>query len=327
MTEARDIWESGFDAFRSQAAILAADGDIVAVNRAWEEFGRANGRERPDDGDANYLQVCDGSKTDDGTDVSEGLRGVLAGERETFTHEYPCHGPNERRWFSLRATRYRHEGRPYALVVHFDITDRKLAELAVQEQNERLETVVGVLSHDLRNPLNVAMGRAEMLDDSENADRVVDALERMETMVENALVFARPGSPDDRRAVDLESAVSTAWSHVETRDATLSVDGACTFEADPNLVEHLFENLLSNAVEHGGDRVAVGRLDDGFYVEDDGPGVPPDAREAVFETGYTSDGDGTGFGLAIVDRVAAVHDWDLRLSSGSEGGARFEFSL
>ena len=325
MSEAHDIRVEGFDAFPSQAAILDADGEIVAVNQTWQEFGQANGRKRPD-GENNYLQVCDESGTDDGTSVFDGIRGVLDGDRTAFAHEYPCHRPDERRWFSMRATRFRHDDRRFVLVVHFDITERKLAELAVQKQKERLETVVSVLSHDLRNPLNVAMGRAEMLDDSDDADAVVDSLERMETIVENALVLARPQTPDDRRTVDLRTAATTAWEHVETRDARLSVDGTCTFEADSNLLQHLFENLFSNAVEHGGDHVTVGPLDDGFYVDADGPGVPLDAGEAVRETGSPTNqaGGGTGFGLAIVDRVAEAHDWELRLSSGTDGGARFE---
>ncbi|ELZ45270.1 histidine kinase [Halorubrum californiense DSM 19288] len=72
-------------------------------------------------------------------------------------------------------------------------------------------------------------------------------------------------------------------------------------------------------------RVSVGGTDDGFYVADDGPGIDPDQRGAVFEPGHTTAPDGTGFGLAIVDRIAAAHGWDVSVTESREGGARFEF--
>jgi signal transduction histidine kinase len=70
--------------------------------------------------------------------------------------------------------------------------------------------------------------------------------------------------------------------------------------------------------------VRVGALDDGFYVADDGPGVPPDDREHVFESGYSTSEDGTGFGLAIVEEIASAHGWDVDVVESEDGGARFE---
>lgn len=73
--------------------------------------------------------------------------------------------------------------------------------------------------------------------------------------------------------------------------------------------------------------VTVGRLADdaGFYVEDDGPGIPSDRRSAVFERGVASDEGGTGLGLSIVATVANAHGWAVSATEGSDGGARFEF--
>ncbi|GAA0552689.1 sensor histidine kinase [Halorubrum ejinorense] len=78
----------------------------------------------------------------------------------------------------------------------------------------------------------------------------------------------------------------------------------------------------------GGDaavRVRVTRTDDGFRVADDGPGIDPDQRDAVFEPGHTTAPDGTGFGLAIVDRIATAHGWTVSVTESREGGACFEF--
>jgi signal transduction histidine kinase len=100
--------------------------------------------------------------------------------------------------------------------------------------------------------------------------------------------------------------------------------------ADPDRLRRLFENLFSNAVAHGGAQVTVtvGAVDgdaDGFYVADDGPGIDPEHRDTVFEPGVSMSADGTGFGLAIVERIADAHDWNVDLTEGADGGARFEF--
>jgi len=91
-------------------------------------------------------------------------------------------------------------------------------------------------------------------------------------------------------------------------------------------MQQLLENLLRNAVEHGGDTVTitVGGLNDGFYFEDDGPGIPENERNNVFETGYSTAKGGTGFGLSIVKQIATAHGWEICVTEGSEGGARFE---
>ena len=70
--------------------------------------------------------------------------------------------------------------------------------------------------------------------------------------------------------------------------------------------------------------VRVGALADGFYVEDDGPGIPEDERDEVFAHGYSTQRGGSGFGLAIVEAIADAHEWDVSVGEGADGGARFE---
>lgn len=113
-----------------------------------------------------------------------------------------------------------------------------------------------------------------------------------------------------------------------TKSATLRADTEATIQVDKTRFQQLLENLLRNAVEHGGDDVTVmiGELPDGFYVEDDGAGIPAEDRDLVLDPGYSRGEAGTGFGLGIVRDIAEAHGWNVTVTEGSGGGARFEFT-
>jgi signal transduction histidine kinase len=310
MTLSNAAVSAGFDALPGQAAVLDRSGDILVTNQAWSDFGARSGGGRDHVGE-NYLAVCDASDDRKARRTAEAIRSLIEGERETVSVEYPCHSPDQRRWFTMRASQFVHEAERYLLVQHHDVTERKQAELEVRAQNDRLETVTSVLSHDLRNPLNVALGRAK-LSDSDGDGALVRSLERMETMVEDALMLATDDTVAETRTVELEECAERAWRQVETEDLDLSIPESVPFSSDPDLLAHVFENLFRNAVEHGATRVTVGAREGGFYVEDDGPGIPAEDREAVFEASYSTNPDGTGLGLAIVKRVVEAHDWSVR---------------
>ncbi|PSQ17822.1 hypothetical protein BRD02_02410 [Halobacteriales archaeon QS_8_69_73] len=302
------------------------------------------------------------------------------------------------------------------LALYVDISERE----RLQQENERLDEFTSVVSHDLRNPLTVIKGRAELAskthDDDEDIDAIVEAAGRMQELVDDLLDLARHGrSVETTEPVELSSLAADCWELVDTDAATLDPRADLVVAADEPRLRQLLENLFRNAVEHGstssrpeaddtgsenasepsvanapedavehgstsppsqarentgsenasepsvanatedavehgstssrpeaddapehgppaggspdGLTVTVGGLDDaeGFYVEDDGTGVPPSARGDVFEPGHSTDRDNTGFGLSIVEGVAESHGWTVELTEGTEGGARFEF--
>jgi signal transduction histidine kinase len=151
----------------------------------------------------------------------------------------------------------------------------------------------------------------------------------MGTLITDLRALGRYGQTVDGMVeLDLDSLVDAAWSNVETGEATLEIDGDLgSINGEEGRVLQLFENLFRNAVDHAGPNVTVrvGSLDDGFYVEDDGPGIPANDREAVFDFGYSTLERGTGIGLAIVEAVAEAHGWELALTDADPYGARFEF--
>lgn len=201
-----------------------------------------------------------------------------------------------------------------------------------REDEFDIDRVASVLSHDLRNPLDVAKARLRAARETgadEHFDHVEKAHERIERIIEDVLTLSRGSEyiqPDD--TVNLGTVVESAWETVETGSATLTIeDKPPTTVADSDRVERLFENLFRNAVEHGDHpAVTVGGLDDtttGVYVADDGPGIPSEEHSVIFEPGYSSSDHGTGLGLSIVKRIAESHGWTIDVKN-EDSGVRFE---
>ena len=249
---------------------------------------------------------------------------------------------------SVVTTRKTIEGATYHFGTIRDITDLRERERELEAQNERLEAFTGVVSHDLRNPLSVANGYVEIL--SEDIDRdelelVDSALDRMSILIDDLLRLAREGRAIDNPApVSLTGVAAAARNTVDSGGGTITIEDDICFMADESRFQQLLENLMRNAVEHGstspdsearrdavehggGDvTVTVGALPDepGFYVEDDGPGIPPEDRETVFYPATSDSDPGLGLGLAIVKEVVDAHGWDVAVTESADGGARFE---
>ncbi|WP_247729767.1 PAS domain-containing protein [Halovivax limisalsi] len=276
------------------------------------------------------------------TDYLEYVGTLLSSESsdEIISSTVRFHGPDgdTRHFESYNALLPLEDGEFNGTVHAFrDVTEQRRYQRELERQNERLDQFASLISHDLRNPLNVAQGHADVLReavDHESVSEIGWALDRMEALTADLLSLARQGQTvGDPEPVDLAAIVGEAWDVVDTDSATLDRHVEETVRADPRRVRELFTNLFRNAVEHAGADVTVrvGRLQDdtgtddtqaGLYVEDDGPGLPD---EDVFEVGYTTASDGTGFGLAIVAEIAEAHGWTVTAGESASGGARFEF--
>jgi PAS domain S-box-containing protein len=214
-----------------------------------------------------------------------------------------------------------------------DITERVEHRREIERQNDRLERVARLVSHDLRNPLAVAQGHLDLIEGNEASVATIDdSLSRMERLVEDLLTLTREGqTPADLEPVSLAETARRAWASVETGDATLRVETDATVRADEWRLASVFGNLFANAVEHGavpGDplTVCVESLPDGFAVVDDGEGFREDSAERIFDPGHTTSETGTGLGLGIVADVVDAHDWTISVSEREAGGARFAVS-
>ncbi len=233
------------------------------------------------------------------------------------------------------------------------ITERKRAKAELERKTERLERFVDIVSHDIRNPLSVARGYTELIEEPDAEAKYIEQVEqsihRATAILDDVLALSRQGSAELDQVDAILDDVLTLARHDPNIDAEwASLQRLCHGDAhsitapraaidfpadrevlaDRTQLRRLLEDLFTNAVRHGGSdvRIDVELLDDGFAVEDDGPGIPPEEREHVFEESYTTHPDGTGFGLPIVVEIVDAHGWRVSLTSAETGGARFEIT-
>jgi PAS domain S-box-containing protein len=330
LTRKQRQFEATFNTPNTFIGILEPDGTIRNINQTALEFIETG------------LAAVEGEPFwntlwwDHSTDLQEQLREYIQqaadGEYARFEADhYAPDGTEVTVDVVIRPVRDEERDVVSLIVEGRDITERVEAKDELRRQNERLDDFASVVSHDLRNPLNVAKVRLELATDdcdSPHLEDIEQAHDRMETLISDLLTLAREGEQlNERREIDLDSLTRQCWQTVDTADATLVVDGDLSVCADENRLSQLLENLVRNAVEHAGESVTVtvGPLESasGFYVADDGPGIPPDEREQIFETGYSTAG-GNGLGLRIAETVATAHDWEIRVTDSEDGGARFE---
>jgi len=225
-------------------------------------------------------------------------------------------------------------------------------ELSRAEQLSIIGQTVSGLIHDMRNPLNIVMGYAGLLQEGglseeenrEYATQIIQYVNTFSSMAQEILDYTQSDDRIEMKPV----AVSNYMKYIEgllnppglkrSVDIVVNADAAGEYKIniDTQRFARVFQNLVNNAVdaieEHGGSRVEV-RVESvdkkwlRFIIADDGPGVPPDMVSKIFEPFVTGKAHGTGLGLAIVDRMIAIHGGSIHYEAGPTGGACFVFTL
>jgi signal transduction histidine kinase len=220
-----------------------------------------------------------------------------------------------------------------------DVTTRKRNERQLDRQRRRLDQLAKTVSHDLETPLDMGRRWISLLRGSLSDDESVDeeffetgldelehANRRIDAIVDDLMLLTKTEQQGvDTEQLDVADLAHVAW-HAVDRDLSLVVDSSKTIQGDRTKLLRLFENLFQNVVEHadGADTVWIGTFDGGFFVEDNGCGIPASNRDTVLEDGCSSKTSGTGLGLAVVQAIAEVHGWSVRVTERSGGGARIE---
>ncbi|AAV47335.1 adaptive-response sensory-kinase [Haloarcula marismortui ATCC 43049] len=344
LREERDFIDQALNTLYDLFYVIGTDGSLQRWN---ERIPEVTGYS---DDEIDEMSVSEFFPADEHETVAAAVEKTRASGRVTVEAEILT-ADGERIPYEFAGTQLTDaDGAPVGTVgIGRDISQRKAYEQQLERQNERLDEFTSIVSHDLRNPLTVAEGNLELARaeyDSDALDKVSRAHERMRALIDDLLAFARAGeTATDLESVALTGIVEECWQSVESDQATLVVEGDRQVQADTAKLRRLLANLLRNSVEHGSTgaqapadndtdhsdgsaTVRVGVIKDtdrnGFYVADDGPGIPEDDREQVFEEGYSTGENGTGFGLKIVQRLAEVHGWTVTATESEAGGARFE---
>ena len=203
----------------------------------------------------------------------------------------------------------------------------------LQQQNDRLDSFAGMLAHELRNPLAIAQiyHPQEQPRNEDAAEQVENAIDRIEEMIDILLVTVRGSDVTiDYESVAIAEIASEAWADLsaDSEAANIIVEAEQVIQADPVHIEHLLRNLYRNSLEHGNEdaTIRIGDLPDGFYVEDDGPGISEEILEDVTEAGFTTKADGIGLGLTFVQQLSETYGWECTITESEADGARFEFT-
>lgn len=213
----------------------------------------------------------------------------------------------------------------------------------VEHRNEELDAFASAVAHDLKSPLTVIKGALDVVNrgtvDSEQAASLLGAsaraAERMRLLIDDLLTLARTGVVDlTLEDVDVTTLAREVVAHLALEDV-VEVVPMPTIAGDVAMLRQALQNLIGNAAAYAGAdgdptvRVSVVEVDDehvAIAVDDDGRGIDPDEREAVFRPftrGTSSEGtSGTGVGLAIVARIAERHDGEAIATESPLGGAR-----
>jgi signal transduction histidine kinase len=201
----------------------------------------------------------------------------------------------------------------------------------VRRHVQERATLLGAISHDLKTPITRMRLRAEMMPEGELREKFVRDLEEMEAMVGSTLeFFSSLGKDPERRPVDIAALIDGLCEDWRETGAETTISGAprAPYPAHPQALRRCLNNLIENALRYGG-RADVSIEDDDatlrIAVRDQGPGIPADQLERVFEPFFRLEGSrsresgGVGLGLSIARNIARWHGGDVTLSNAPGG--------
>jgi signal transduction histidine kinase len=351
------------DSLHQHVALLDPQGVIMAVNRAWVEFGLANGATPAcaNSIGTNYLDVCgrpgEMSPDPNAAAARVGISAVLAGTLPSFELEYPCPRPGEQRWFLMRVSPLVGE-RPGAVVSHEEITARwqleqqragLIAELLAA--NRELSEFAYVVSHDLKAPLRGISSLATWLvndfseklgpEGREHLALIASRVKRLAGLIDAILAYSRAGrSHVDRVPVALEPLVrNTIDLLAPPPHVRVQISGRLPeVTIEPVKIQQVFQNLLSNAIDFmdkpEGLVVVACVPEDGtwhFSVSDNGAGIESRHFQRIFQLFQTlaarDELERTGVGLALVKKIVELEGGRVWVESTVGVGSAFHFTL
>ncbi len=308
------------NALPANIGLLDQAGTIINVNQAWKLFSAHTNLVGE-----NYNTVCGfatGAGAEDAAAMAEGVRMLLYGHLQEFALEYPCHLPHEKRWFRLEVRPLDNGMETGAVVMHINITQRKIAEEEIIEMNNELENRVihrtralmdantsleafsYSVSHDLRSPVRSIMGFSKLIlkeyghtmcDDQKSLfNHIENGGRRMNSIIDDLLVLCKSGSSNlNIIPVNLTTLFNNVWENIllsNRHNATLELPQLPDVHADSSMLQQVLVNLLSNAIKYSGKKenpqITVGYSqtveDIAVWVKDNGAGFDMQFYDRLF---------------------------------------------
>lgn len=348
------------DSITESMAIINKSGDIIFTNKAWHTFSMENKGDYARTGiNNNYLSTCEavkGQETKMAKDAKHGIQQVIDRNLDYFELEYPCHSPNENRWFILRVTQV--EGNPdLTLLAHINITNRKNAELKVEKNysktliiNERLHTTLHNIVHDIQNPLASIMGLINLSKSEKDIESVNEYLDLIEKGSTNLRSFVKEtlkhiSTIEDFQSVDVARMVSKYIGTIEhllksdSIELKLDIQQSGQFYTNEIEFRSILSNLISNAIKYSDNNKAKKFILFGFSsdenrailkVEDNGIGIKKDDIPKLMKRNYQINkktSDGVGLGLYMVKKSVKNLDGSIIINSEFGIGSTFTVEI
>ena len=298
---------------------------------------------------------------DDVDKVKEFYQNMNSGKVKTLDMDlrfYPVDESGNKldmKWAHCRASLIEYQEKEAILLNVMDMTRAKELEhlLRIQDKMTSLGRVAAGIAHEIRNPLsgiNIYLNTLEKIyDREENIEKVLEILgelqsasNKIESVIRRVMDFSKPGEPK-LVLTDINKPVeeATKLSSVTLRKSGIKIEKTLAEElpqchADPNLIEQVILNLITNAVEamknmEGTKRIEVTSSMENdrilVKVSDSGPGVPLDLKDKIFNPFYTTKNGNTGIGLSLNHRIITDHGGSLDVSTNKWGGAEFRVEI
>ena len=337
-------------------AIINREGAILFTNKTWNSFSTENNGNASCTGvNTNYFTVCDnatGQEAEMANTAKTGILRVVENAMNIFEMEYPCHSPNQNRWFILRANKIINHPQ-LTLLAHIDITNRKQAELQVEKNytqsvmiNDRLHTTLYKIVHDIQNPLSGIIGLVGLTKSETDIQVLNEYLELIEEGSHDLSEFVKDtlrhlSTSEDVESVSVQNVVSQYLnsikhlSHSKNINIEHTVDQNSEFYSNEIEFRSIFSNLVSNALKYSDDRKPEKTIQIHFSsdknhgvltVKDNGIGIKKDELSKIMQRNYQVDGhskDGVGLGLHMVEKSLFSLGGSIEINSEFGVGTEF----
>lgn len=341
----RDLIEN----FPTGIAIVTDENVVYRNTEQQKIFGRLP--------ETYFPSLYDQTHPDDIAGLRQLYQSALAGQVQQqvgleFRH-YPSGDitdTRDMRWIHFRVTPIEYQGKKAVLFNMIDVTKTREMErlLNIQDRMASLGRVAAGIAHEIRNPLsgiNIYLNAMEKLYIRSDLEKMKDVIvkiqsasSKIESVIKRVMDFSKPSEPK-RIHIDIHKPIEEAvgLSSVMLRKAgikveTILMEGLPSCYADPQLIEQVILNLITNAAEAMKDilkekkiEISTSRQDDNIRitVSDSGPGIPPSLRQKVFDPFYTTKSGSSGIGLSLSHRIIQDHKGRLCVSESKGGGAEF----